>query len=207
MKKSLNLAQAISPYKSGPMDFGSRVWPHSLVLEGQSSTERHTKRSFLWHWQLFRSFLGGFTWGNIALLDELLFGLVCPGIGLPISLLGKLLFGPCSVSRHHLPISFVWWACFWTSVSGHWLPISPVLGSPITNSKSGTSQVEPNHNKTQNIKLPITKPNHVSQVTWADIARKEPIRKNDTTIARPQDSLGWRGASRRYATRMAGLTG
>ena len=84
---------------------------------------------------------------------------------------------------------------------------SNVLGSPITNSKSGTSQVEPNPNKTRNNKIPITKPNHVPQVTLSDIARKEPIRKNDTTIARPQDSSGWRGVSRRYATRLAELTG
>ena len=82
-----------------------------------------------------------------------------------------------------------------------------VLGSPIINSKSGPSQVEPNPNKTRNNKIPITKPNHVPQVTWADIARKESIRKNDTTKARPQDSYGWRGISRRYATRLAGLTG
>ena len=82
-----------------------------------------------------------------------------------------------------------------------------MLGSPITDSKSGTSQVEPNHNKTRNTKIPITKPNHAPQVTWADIAREEPIRKNDTTTARPQDSSGWRGISRRYATRLAGLAG
>ena len=82
-----------------------------------------------------------------------------------------------------------------------------VLGSPITNSESGTSQVEPNPNKTRNNRIPITKPNYVPQVTWSDIARKEPIRKNDTTIARPHDSSGWRGVSRRYDTRLAGLTG
>ena len=56
-----------------------------------------------------------------------------------------------------------------------------MLGSPIINSKSGPSQVEPNPNKTQNDKIPITKPNHVPQVTWADIARKESMRKNYTT--------------------------
>ena len=83
----------------------------------------------------------------------------------------------------------------------------PLLGSPTINSKSGPSQVEPNPNRTQNYKIPITKPNHIPQVTWTDIARKEPIQKNDTTIARPQDSHGWRGAPRRYATRLAGLTG
>ena len=65
-----------------------------------------------------------------------------------------------------------------------------VLGSPIINSKSGPSQVEPNPNKTRNNKIPITKPNHVPQVTWADIARKESIHKNDTTNARPQYSHG-----------------
>ena len=37
-----------------------------------------------------------------------------------------------------------------------------VLGSPIINSKSGPSQVEPNPNKTRNDKIPITKPNPCS---------------------------------------------
>lgn len=34
------------------------VWPCFLVLEGQTSTERYTQGPFLWHWQLFKSFLG-----------------------------------------------------------------------------------------------------------------------------------------------------
>ena len=57
--KSPHQVQTISPYKSTLLHFGSRVWPHFLDLEGQSSTERHTERSFLWRWPLFRSFLGG----------------------------------------------------------------------------------------------------------------------------------------------------
>ena len=82
-----------------------------------------------------------------------------------------------------------------------------LLGSPMINSKSGPSQVEPNPNKTQNNKIPVTKSNHAPQVTWADIARKESIRKKDTTNARPQYSHGMRVLSRRYTTRLAGLTG
>ena len=48
--KSSHLVQVISPYKSTLLHFGPRV--HLIfVLEGQSSTERHSERSFLWRWQ------------------------------------------------------------------------------------------------------------------------------------------------------------
>ena len=82
-----------------------------------------------------------------------------------------------------------------------------VLGSPMINSNSGPSQVEQNPNKTRINKIPITKPNHTPQVTWADISRKESIHKNDTANVRPQDSHGLRGLSQRYATHLAGLAG
>ena len=62
-----------------------------------------------------------------------------------------------------------------------------LLGSSIINSKIGPSQVEPNPNKTQNNKIHVAKSNHAPQATWANIARKESIHKNDTTKARPQD--------------------
>ena len=80
-----------------------------------------------------------------------------------------------------------------------------VLESPMINSKPRPSQAEPDPNKTRNSKIPVTKSNHVPQVSWADIVRKKSIRKNNTTNARPQDSHGSYGLSRRYATRMAGL--
>ena len=69
-----------------------------------------------------------------------------------------------------------------------WRRRTRLLGSPMINSKSGLSQVEPNLNKTRNSKIPVTKSNHAPQVSWADIVRKESIHKNDTTTSRPQDS-------------------
>ena len=50
MKKSLNLAQAIFPYKLTFLHFGAGIWPHFFVLEGQPSTQHHTERSCLWRW-------------------------------------------------------------------------------------------------------------------------------------------------------------
>ena len=45
--------------KSGQVHFVEAVWLWVLILGDKMTTQRHTDGSFLWHWQRFRSFLGG----------------------------------------------------------------------------------------------------------------------------------------------------
>ena len=78
-------AQDVQLFSGGPLQIGPRecgekianfgtghfpikiyffaLWVKGLtsffILEGQLSTQRHTERSYLWRWPLFRSFLGG----------------------------------------------------------------------------------------------------------------------------------------------------